>query len=87
MASEHIIKSYDEELRKLSNMITEWRARREQLATAIDAVIKRDSELAASVVEGDAKVDHCSAISTISRSGFSPYDNRWRAICARSSQH
>src|SRR5437588_1441488 len=58
MASEHIIKSYDEELRKLSNTITEMGGLAEsQLATAIDAVIKRDSELAASVVEGDAKVD------------------------------
>src|SRR6202022_2239399 len=58
MASEHIIKSYDEELRKLSNTITEMGGLAEsQLATAIDAVVKRDSELAASVVEGDAKVD------------------------------
>ena len=58
MASEHIIKRYDEELRKLSNTITEMGGLAEsQLATAIDAVIKRDSELAARVVEGDAKVD------------------------------
>src|SRR5438445_8272872 len=58
MASEHIIKSYDEELRKLSNTITEMGGLAEsQLATAIDAVVKRDSELAAIVVEGDAKVD------------------------------
>src|SRR6267154_1465281 len=58
MVSEHIIKSYDEELRKLSNTITEMGGLAEsQLATAIDAVIKRDSELAASVVEGDAQVD------------------------------
>ena len=58
MASEHIIKSYDEELRKLSNTITEMGGLAEsQLATAIDGVVKRDSELAASVVEGDAKVD------------------------------
>ena len=28
-----------------------------QLAAAIDAVVKRDSELAANVVEGDAKVE------------------------------
>src|SRR6478672_9242504 len=58
MASEHIIKSYDEELRKLSNTITEMGGLAEsQLAAAIDGVVKRDSELAASVVEGDAKVD------------------------------
>ena len=58
MASEHIVKSYDEELRKLSNTITEMGGLAEsQLAAAIDAVVKRDSKLAANVVEGDAKVD------------------------------
>ena len=58
MASEHIVKSYDEELRKLSNTITEMGGLAEsQLAAAIDAVVKRDSDLAGNVVEGDAKVD------------------------------
>jgi len=58
MASEHIVKSYDEELRRLSNTITEMGGLAEsQLAAAIDAVVKRDSELAAMVVEADAKVD------------------------------
>jgi phosphate transport system protein len=59
MASEHIIKSYDEELRRLSGAITEMGGLAEsQLAAAIDAVIKRDSDLAADVVETDARVDH-----------------------------
>jgi phosphate transport system protein len=58
MESQHIVKSYDEELRRLSNTITEMGGLAEsQLAAAIDAVVKRDSELAASVVEGDTKVD------------------------------
>ena len=58
MASEHIVKRYDEELRKLSNTITEMGGLAEsQLAGAIDAVVKRDSEIAGNVVEGDAKVD------------------------------
>ena len=58
MASEHIIKSYDEELRRLSKMIVEMGGLAEsQLAAAIDAVAKRDSELAAAVIEGDLKVD------------------------------
>lgn len=58
MASEHIIKSYDEELARLRNMIVEMGGLSEaQLSAAIDAVAKRDSELAASVVEGDARVD------------------------------
>ncbi len=58
MSSEHIIKSYDEELRRLNNIITEMGGLAEsQLATAIEAVVERDSDLAASVVETDARVD------------------------------
>src|SRR5207247_5274415 len=58
MAAEHIIKSYDEELRRLSSMIVEMGGLAEsQLAAAIEAVIKRDSKLAARVIEGDDKVD------------------------------
>jgi phosphate transport system protein len=58
MSSEHIIKSYDEELRRLNNIITEMGGLAEsQLATAIAAVVERDSDLAASVVETDVRVD------------------------------
>jgi phosphate transport system protein len=58
MSSEHLVKSYDEELRKLNNIITEMGGLAEsQLSAAIDAVVERDSELAATVVEGDTKVD------------------------------
>src|SRR5580765_4886086 len=58
MAAEHIIKSYDEELSRLSKMIVEMGGLAEsQLAAAIEAVVKRDSALAARVVEGDAPVD------------------------------
>jgi phosphate transport system protein len=58
MANEHIIKSYDDELRRLNNTIMRMGGLAEgQLAAAIDAVIKRDSELAARVVAEDATVD------------------------------
>jgi phosphate transport system protein len=58
MASEHIIKSYDEELRRLNNAITQMGGLAEsQLSAAIEAVVKRDSDLAATVVQGDAQVD------------------------------
>jgi len=58
MSSEHLIKSYDEELRRLNNIITEMGGLAEsQLAAAIDAVVERDSDLAATVVEGDTRVD------------------------------
>jgi phosphate transport system protein len=58
MASEHIIKSYDDELRRLNNAITQMGGLAEsQLSAAIEAVVKRDSDLAAEVVQGDAQVD------------------------------
>ena len=58
MSQEHVVKSYDEELRKLNNTITEMGGLAEsQLGAAIEAVVERDSELAASVVEGDVRVD------------------------------
>ncbi|HXC28221.1 MAG TPA: phosphate signaling complex protein PhoU [Stellaceae bacterium] len=58
MPPEHIMKSYDEELSRLNNMIVEMGGLAEaQLSSAIEAVAKRDSALAASVVEGDAQVD------------------------------
>ena len=58
MVSEHIIKSYDQELQRLDNIIAEMGGMAEsQLAAGIEAVAKRDSELAARVVKSDARVD------------------------------
>jgi phosphate transport system protein len=58
MAAEHIIKSYDDELSRLSKMIVEMGGLAEsQLASALDAVGRRDSALAVQVIERDAEVD------------------------------
>jgi len=58
MAADHIIKSYDEELRRLNNMIVEMGGLAEsQLGAAIEAVATRDSDLALRIIEGDARVD------------------------------
>jgi phosphate transport system protein len=58
MPAEHIIKSYDEELDRLSKMIVEMGGLAEsQLAAAIEAVTRRDSALAAQVIQDDDKVD------------------------------
>ena len=58
MNQEHIVKSYDDELRRLNEIITRMGGLAEdQLANAIRAVQQRDSELALRVVEADAKVD------------------------------
>jgi phosphate transport system protein len=56
--AEHVAKGYDEELQRLSNTITEMGGLAEsQLEAAITAVVERDSELAARVVETDVTVD------------------------------
>ena len=58
MSSDHIIKSYDDELTKLQNTLIAMGGLAEaQLASAIQAVVKRDSDLAAIVVAGDARAD------------------------------
>jgi phosphate transport system protein len=58
MASEHVVKSFEEELKRLHSLISRMGGIAEtQLADAIHAVIERDSEIAAEVVEGDPKVD------------------------------
>jgi phosphate transport system protein len=58
MVSEHIIKSYDDELRRLDNAITEMGGLAEtQVAHAIDAMQRRDTAFAQTVIEGDLRVD------------------------------
>jgi len=56
--TEHTVKSYDEELSHLTNIIARMGGMVEaQLASALQALAKRDSDLAARVVAGDARVD------------------------------
>jgi phosphate transport system protein len=58
MASEHIIKSYDQELHRLDNIVAEMGGLAEsQLGLAMEALVKRDTELAAKVIESDVQVD------------------------------
>jgi phosphate transport system protein len=56
--AEHIVKSYDEELAKLNAWISEMGGLAEtQLQMALEALAKRDTELAQRVIAGDARVD------------------------------
>ena len=58
MASEHLAKYFEDELKRLNSLISRMGGLAEaQLADAIRAVTERDSELAAEVVRGDPKVD------------------------------
>lgn len=58
MVQEHTIKSYDDELERLTRIISEMGGMAEdQVHNAVLAVSKRDSDLAAKVMRGDSKVD------------------------------
>jgi phosphate transport system protein len=58
MSSEHIVKSYDEELNHLNEAILKMGGLAEaQLADAIEAIAVRDPELASETMRGDVKID------------------------------
>jgi phosphate transport system protein len=58
MNSEHTVRSYDEELSYLNNLIARMGGLAEaQLDGAIQALVKRDSELASRIVAADSRVD------------------------------
>jgi phosphate transport system protein len=58
MSSEHIVKSFDEELKQLSQMVAQMGGLAEaQLQAAIEALVARDAEGAARVVQSDARID------------------------------
>jgi phosphate transport system protein len=58
MATEHIVKSYDQEITLLTRKVLEMGGLVEhQIASAIDALVKRDVEAAAKVIELDDQID------------------------------
>ena len=58
MSTEHIVKSFDEELKQLSQMVAQMGGLAEaQLQAAIEALVARDAEGAARVVQGDMRID------------------------------
>ena len=58
MNEEHTVKSYDEELEHLTNIIARMGGLAEaQLDSALQALVRRDSELATRVVAADAQLD------------------------------
>lgn len=58
MASDHIVKSFDEQLKRLENLIAEMGGLAEvQLADAIEAMSKRDLEQAERITAADQRID------------------------------
>src|SRR3546814_11782447 len=58
MSSEHIVRAFDEELQRLSAVVLRMGGVAEaQLASAIEALVRRDSELAQNVIAGAEGID------------------------------
>ena len=58
MSSEHIVKSFDEELKQLSQMVAQMGGLAEaQLQAAIEALVARDADEAGRVVKNDVRID------------------------------
>jgi phosphate transport system protein len=56
--SDHIVKAYDDDLAALKAMLSHMGGMaEEQLAKSIDALVRRDTKLADSVVAGDERID------------------------------
>jgi len=56
--TQHIVKSFDEELQRLKQAVAQMGGLVEaQLQAAVDALVKRDAEAAAKVVREDARID------------------------------
>lgn len=62
MGSEHTVKSFDEELRRLDNLVAEMGGLAEvQLQGALEALTRRDVEKAADIVANDRRLDQLEA--------------------------
>lgn len=58
MPGDHTVRAYDEELKTLAKSVLRMGGLAEsQIATAMQSLIRRDSDLASQVVAGDARVD------------------------------
>ena len=58
MVADHTVKSFDEELKRLNQVISQMGGLVEaQIQAAVDALVKRDAEAAAKVVRDDARID------------------------------
>ena len=58
MTKDHIVKTFDEDLSQLDNLLSEMGGLCEaQLSKAMEAMVKRDVDLASAVIEGDRRID------------------------------
>ena len=56
--ADHIVKSFDEDLKRLNNVIAEMGGLAEaQLTRAVESLVRRNTELATQVVQDDKRID------------------------------
>ena len=82
--NEHTAKAFDVDLQELTRKVAEMGGLAErEIADAIQALTRRDVDLAKRVVAADPTIDACSRRSRKRRSSPSRAASRWRSICAR----
>ena len=58
MSNEHIVKSFAQELQRLSNQITQMGGVADaQVEAAVQALVRRDTTIAAQVIQSDLRID------------------------------
>ena len=58
MSNEHIVKSFAQELQRLSNLITQMGGVAEaQVEAAVQALVRRDTAIASQVIQSDLRID------------------------------
>ena len=83
MATDHIVKSYDQQITLLTRKILEMGGVVEQqIAGAIEALVNRNIEQAERVVEQDDQIDRMKRRSISTRSGCWRRGSPWRSTCA-----
>src|SRR4051794_13194350 len=59
MSNEHIVKSFAQELQRLSNLITQMGGVAEaQVESAVQALVRRDTAIASQVIQSDLRIDN-----------------------------
>ena len=86
MTTEHTVKSFDEELKRLSDLVAQMGGLAEaQLQAAIEALVSRDAEQAARVVQNDARIDQLERQISTQTVRMLALRQPMAGICARSS--
>ena len=86
MSNEHIVKSFAQELQRLSNLITQMGGVAEaQVEAAVQALVRRDTAIASQVSSRISASTTMNGKSITRRCACWRSASRWRPTCGRSS--